>query len=116
MLTVSRRRVFAIAALLAIAFGVLGMHAAVDLGAAGRAEHSAHECHHEDCAPTPMSRHIGALCVAAAAVAIAAVVLAARRRGGTLPVVAGPSRSFARSAAPRQLPVRPFTELCVLRC
>lgn len=107
---------FAIAALLALALGVLGMHVAGDLGATAHAEHSAHECHHDDCAPAPMSGHLGALCAVAAAVAVAAVVRAARRRGGTLGVLARCSHWLTRPAAPRQVPARAFTELCVLRC
>jgi hypothetical protein len=107
---------FAGAALLALALGVLGMHAAADLGATAHVDHSSHECHHDDCAPTPMSGHVGALCVVAAAVAIAAVALTARRRGGTWPAGARPSHRLTRPAARQQVPGPGSMELCVLRC
>ena len=116
MLTVNRRRMLAGAALMALAFGVLGMHAAADVGATAHAEHSSHECHHDGCAPTPVTSHVGALCVVAAAVAIAAVALTVRRRGASLPVAARPSQRLGRPAALHRSPGRAFTELCVLRC
>ncbi len=116
MRSVNGRRVFAAAALLTLAFGVLGMHVAADRGATAHAEQSSRECHHDGCAPTPVSNHVGVLCVVAAAVAIAIAAVAVLRRSSTLPVAAAPSRWLTGADLAQRLSGRRFTELCVLRC
>jgi hypothetical protein len=114
---VTRGHLFAAVALLMLALGVLGMHITADLGGTAHAEHSSKECHHhDDCAPAPMSNHVGTLCVVAIAVAVAAATLLLLRRTGAHTRAAPAPFRTPRPNIRVQDPVPQLSELCILRC
>ncbi len=110
----TRQRGGAVAAMLLLAFGVLGMHLMLDPPSASHADHAAHECHHDqDCSPAPMS-HLGAMC-AALLIAITVALVAVRRPAPPLVGrVATPMRIRSGPTTAHAAPT--LASLCILRC
>lgn len=110
----TRQRAGAVAAMMLLAFGVLGMHLTLSSPSTSHDQHVAHECHHDqECSPAPMS-HLGAMC--AAILAVVAVALVGFRRSGP-PLVRRLVTPRRIRSGPTTAPAAPnLASLCILRC